>query len=47
MIQHFWGESLSEFPGFENAVTEKLNLLMNNGAKSTIEFIQSKKEVIV
>lgn len=40
----FWGESLNLFPGFQNAVTEKLNLIMNSGAKDAIEFVQSKKE---
>ncbi|MDQ6755399.1 MAG: tagaturonate reductase [Bacteroidota bacterium] len=40
----FWGESLNILPGFQIAVTEKLSLLMNNGAKEAIEFIQSKKE---
>ena len=42
----FWGESLNTFPGFYNAVTDKLNLLMNNGAKEAVEFVQSKKESI-
>jgi len=42
----FWGESLNVFPGFYNTVTEKLNLLMNIGAKDTIKSVQSKKEVV-
>lgn len=42
----FWGESLNTFPGFQNAVTEKLELIMKNGVKETIEFIQSKKEFV-
>jgi tagaturonate reductase len=42
----FWGESLSIFPGFENAVIEKLNLLMNSGVKDAVEFVQSKKEIV-
>ena len=42
----FWGESLNVFPGFYNTVTENLNLLMNIGAKDTIESVQSKKEVV-
>ncbi len=40
----YWGESLNIFPGFYDTVTEKLNLLMNSGAKETIESIQ--KEVV-
>ncbi|HUS02835.1 MAG TPA: tagaturonate reductase [Chitinophagaceae bacterium] len=39
----FWGEPLNKFPGFQNAVTEKLNLLMNSGAKEAVEIVQSKK----
>ena len=40
----FWGEPLNTFPGFQNAVTEKLNLLMNSGVKEAVEIVQSKKE---
>lgn len=39
----FWGQSLNVFPGFNNAVTEKLNLLMNSGIKEAVESVQSKK----
>ena len=42
----FWGESLNVFPGFYDAVTEKLNLLMNSGAKEAVEIVRSKKESI-
>jgi len=42
----FWGEPLNTFPGFENAVTEKLNLLMNSGVKEAVEIVQSKKESV-
>lgn len=41
----FWGESLNVFPGFMDAVTEKLNLLMNSGVKDAVELVQSKKVV--
>lgn len=43
----FWGESLDLFPGFQNSVTEKLNLLINSSAKNAVELVQSKKEVEV
>ena len=43
----FWGESLDLLPGFENSVIEKLNLLINSGAKNAVELVQSKKEVEV
>ena len=43
----FWGEALDQFPGFENSVTEKLNLLISNGAKRSVEIVQSKKEMEV
>lgn len=33
----FWDEPLNEFPGFQNAVTEKLENLIKNGAKQTID----------
>lgn len=42
----FWGASLNALPGFREAVTEKLNLLINSGAKSAVEFVQSKKEFV-
>jgi tagaturonate reductase len=41
----FWGADLSSLPGFKQSVTEKLNLIMNNGIKETIENIPSKKVV--
>lgn len=42
----FWGELFGTFPGFQNAVIEKLTLLMTNGAKEAVEFVQSKKEIV-
>ncbi len=42
----FWGQSLNVFPGFQNAVIEKLNMIINNGAKHAIEFVQSTKEFV-
>jgi tagaturonate reductase len=43
----FWGEALDQLPGFENSVIEKVNLLINSGAKRSVEIVQSKKEVEV
>ena len=43
----FWGEPLDILPGFENSVIEKLNLLINSGAKNAVELVQSKREVEV
>jgi len=39
----FWGTDLSSLPNFTEAVTEKLNSLINHGVKETIEATQSKK----
>jgi tagaturonate reductase len=39
----FWGIDLLSLPGFKQSVTEKLNLIMNNGMKEAIESIPSKK----
>ena len=41
----FWGADLSSLPGFKQSVIDKLNLIMNNGMKETIESIPSKKVV--
>ena len=41
----FWGEELSLLPGFQQAVTDKLNLILNNGMKETVEAVLSKKVV--
>jgi tagaturonate reductase len=43
----FWGEALDLLPGFQNSVTDKLNLLINNGVKNAVELVQSKKEMAV
>lgn len=40
----FWGEPLYEFPNFQQAVTDKLNLLINSGAEKAMQEVQSKKE---
>ncbi len=37
-----WGEDLSLLPGFKDAVTENLEMIMQQGVKNTMEFVQSK-----
>jgi len=39
----FWGTDLTPLPGFSQAVTDKLNLIIANGIKEAIETTQSKK----
>jgi tagaturonate reductase len=39
----FWEEDLHSLPGFRQAVTDKLVLMMNNGMKETIETVHLKK----
>ncbi len=39
----FWEEDLSALPGFQIAVTEKLNMLMKNDVKEAIGSVQQKK----
>lgn len=39
----FWEADMHSLPGFEQAVTEKLNLLINLGVKEAIETVRSKK----
>jgi tagaturonate reductase len=41
----FWGTDLAALPNFTEAVTDKLNSLINQGAKETIEITQSKKVI--
>jgi tagaturonate reductase len=41
----FWGESLSSYPGFQQSVTDKLNLLIEKGSSAAIKNVQSKKEL--
>ena len=41
----FWGEELNTLPGFQQAVTDQLNTLMNGGAREAIEILHSKKVV--
>ena len=42
----YWGDDLSLLPGFTTAVTEKLNSLIAEGAKETIEQSQVKKTIV-
>ncbi len=39
----YWGTDLHALPGFQQAVIDKLNLILNSGAKETLEIIYSKK----
>lgn len=39
----FWGADLTALPEFRQALTDKLNLIMNNGIREAIEAAQSKK----
>ena len=39
----FWEEDIHSLSGFQQAVTDKLNLIINNGMKETIESIRLKK----
>lgn len=39
----FWGVNLQSLPGFRQAVTDKLNQIINNGIKEAIESIPAKK----
>lgn len=39
----FWGEDLHALPGFTQAVTDKLNSIVNHGVKETIEAVVLKK----
>jgi tagaturonate reductase len=41
----FWGEDLNTLPGFTEAVTNSLNLMISYGAKETLEAVLSKKVV--
>jgi tagaturonate reductase len=41
----YWGADLSALPGFKQSVTDKLNLIINNGMKETLESISLKKVV--
>lgn len=42
----FWGEDLGALPGFTAAVTEKLNLIIEQGAAKAIELSISKKVLV-
>lgn len=39
----FWEEDLHSLPGFQQAVTDKLNLIVNNGIRDAIQSIPVKK----
>ena len=39
----FWGRDLSVFPGFERSVTDKLNSIITNGMRATVENLIQKK----
>jgi tagaturonate reductase len=39
----YWGCDLVSLPGFKQSVIEKLNLIINNGMRETIESIPTKK----
>jgi tagaturonate reductase len=41
----FWGADLQSLPGFKQSVTDKLNLIINNGMKEAVESTPSKKVV--
>jgi tagaturonate reductase len=41
----YWGTDLSALPGFAEAVSDKLTLLVNSGAKEAIEAMEGKKAI--
>ena len=41
-----WGKDLSNLPGFQQSVEEKLDSIINNGMRATLENAQSKKMLI-
>ncbi|HEY1113930.1 MAG TPA: tagaturonate reductase [Chitinophagaceae bacterium] len=43
----YWGAELNRLPGFQEAVTEKLNTIVHHGAREAINAVYSKKEVTV
>lgn len=43
----FWGAELNTLPGFQEAVTDKLNTMVHLGAREAINAVYSKKEVTV
>jgi len=42
----FWGVELQALPGFQQAVTDKLQLIINSGMKEAIESIQANRTII-
>lgn len=41
----FWEEDIYSLAGFQQAVTDKLNLIINNGMKEAVESISAKKVI--
>jgi tagaturonate reductase len=39
----FWGEDLTVLPGFQQSVTDKLNSIIKNGMRATLEIVHLKK----
>jgi tagaturonate reductase len=39
----FWGEDLHALPGFHQAVVDKVNMIINNGVRETLESISANK----
>ncbi len=39
----FWGEDLTVLPGFQQSVTDKLDSIIKNGMRATLEIVQLKK----
>ena len=39
----FWEEDLHALPGFQQAVIEKLNLILEHGMKESVETVSAKK----
>jgi mannitol-1-phosphate/altronate dehydrogenase len=41
--KEFWGEDLSQLPGFSLAVKEQLEVILNAGMREAIELVLQKK----
>ena len=42
----FWGKDLTLLPGFQQSVTDKLNSIIKNGMRVTLEAVRSKKNFV-
>ncbi len=42
----FWGKDLTLLPGFQQSVTDKLNSIIENGMRATLEAVHSKKTFV-